>query len=544
MTDNTLIIVIEALPQNSVKQVVVIQANLKMNTTIYTDDGPLGPTYSWQNYGVVYICMFIWSTLYVFGRIYDFLDRYGNKYPILGDCSWWGRKTWFWGASAQDMPTLVLNGYEKYSRNGQVWGVWIFDRLFQVLPPMMMEEVRRLPPNKASFLGLVDGLFMWSAHTGKTLKERYHIAALKHLNQILPDMTERLSQETDIQLSKIAGRGDETARGWTVYNGWDTMLDLSFNLMGPFLIDSDLGRSQRFIHHARQYCATIPFWAALKFMLPPFLYGSSSWFLPPAWTVCKYLRKVQKMVVPEIQRRKLQTGATHDVLQSLLEIPNGLDQDQSDEEIVNQMLFVLFAGADLLGVVLCQLVYTIIAYPEYEQELLSEIAQAVDNCSGWNKSTISCMPKLDSFIREVLRINPPICCTVQRKVCEDLELSNGKILKAGDNVFFPTRAVLCDPDIYPDPDKFNPYRFLDQSGSDSVVHTATQTKHYSVFGYGQQSCPGRFYGILASKLVLAKLLLSYEMKFFPSRKGMPGGVCQGVQLAPNMDTFVAFRRRT
>ena len=187
------------------------------------------------------------------------------------------------------------------------------------------------------------------------------------------------------------------------------MLDLSFNLMGSFLIDSDLGRSQKFIHHSRGYCATIPFLAALKFMLPPFLY-KASWIFPPAWTIRNHLREVQKIVIPEIQRRKQQSGTTLDVLQGLLEIPNGIDGLQSDEEIVNQMLFVLFAGADLLGVVLSQLLYTVMTYPECEQGLLREISSAVEQCAGWNKSTVSCMPKLDSFVREVLRMNPPICC--------------------------------------------------------------------------------------------------------------------------------------
>lgn len=69
---------------------------------------------------------------------------------------------------------------------------------------------------------------------------------------------------------------------------------------------------------------------------------------------------------------------------------------------------------------------------------------------------------------------------MQRKVFEDVELSNGQILKAGQNIFFPTRAVLSDATLYPEPDKFDPYRFLKTHDEDIVAHTVTQTKHYSV----------------------------------------------------------------
>ena len=66
-----------------------------------------------QYSSIPYILLSFAGALYVFGYFSDRFDRYGNKHPILGDCSWWGRRTWFWTWSAQDMPTLTLEGYEK-----------------------------------------------------------------------------------------------------------------------------------------------------------------------------------------------------------------------------------------------------------------------------------------------------------------------------------------------------------------------------------------------------------------------------------------------
>lgn len=63
------------------------------------------------------------------------------------------------------------------------------------------------------------------------------------------------------------------------------------------------------------------------------------------------------------------------------------------------------------------------------------------------------------------------------------------------------------------------------------------------FGYGTYSCPGRYYGILVAKLWMTELLLNWEMKFVPERIGKPVDcVINGLTL-PNVDTFVAFRKK-
>ena len=42
---------------------------------------------------------------------------------------------------------------------------------------------------------------------------------------------------------------------------------------------------------------------------------------------------------------------------------------------------------------------------------------------------------------------------------------------------------------------------------------------------------------------MARLLMKYEMKFVPERKGKPVDWPTGGQVLPNVNTFVAFRRR-
>ncbi|KAI9644106.1 hypothetical protein NHQ30_007459 [Ciborinia camelliae] len=256
--------------------------------------------------------------------------------------------------------------------------------------------------------------------------------------------------------------------------------------MGPLLVGPGLGSSQKYIHHASEYTKTIPVWTAMKSMLPPSLRAVSFWILPIGKTIRHHLRETKRLVVPEIKRLIETTpvdGTPFSMLEGLIKLALRLDRKEDLDEILNQILFILFAGADLIAVVLCQLIYRVLAHPEYIPELQAEIETALRDSPSqtWDKNTLEKMPKLDSFIRETLRLSPPISCTVQRKAMQDVQLSNGVLLKTGSNVMLPTHAILRDPDIYEKPETFNPYRFVGTDKDDSRIGTVTQTADYSMY---------------------------------------------------------------
>ena len=64
------------------------------------------------------------------------------------------------------------------------------------------------------------------------------------------------------------------------------------------------------------------------------------------------------------------------------------------------------------------------------------------------------------------------------------------------------RAVLHDPEAYPEPDKFKPERFLDEDGTvrdDPMLSL--------VFGAGKRICPGRHL-VEATLFIVASSILS------------------------------------
>lgn len=111
---------------------------------------------------------------------------------------------------------------------------------------------------------------------------------------------------------------------------------------------------------------------------------------------------------------------------------------------------------------------------------------------------------------ESLRKYPPV--TNITRVCNKDYRVEGTdyIIKKGQMVFIPAFAIQNDPDIYPNPNVYDPDRF-------SPEETAKRSAYaYLPFGQGPRNCIGLRFGIMQAKIGLAMLLNNY--KFEPCSK--------------------------
>lgn len=90
----------------------------------------------------------------------------------------------------------------------------------------------------------------------------------------------------------------------------------------------------------------------------------------------------------------------------------------------------------------------------------------------------------------------------------------------GANIEVGRYGVTQDPDIYPEPEKFDALRFYrirqDKENATRTSEAATQfvnvTPTHLIWNYGRRACPGRFFATNLIKLILATLLLRYEVR--------------------------------
>jgi len=115
--------------------------------------------------------------------------------------------------------------------------------------------------------------------------------------------------------------------------------------------------------------------------------------------------------------------------------------------------------------------------------------------------------------------------TTTRLTLRPFTFSNGVTIPAGTLISLPTRATHQDELIYENPNEFDGFRFakLRESEGDVVASRhqliSASAKNLS-WGLGRHSCPGRLFAASEVKLLLAHLIVTYDIKF-EDGKGAP-----------------------
>ncbi|KAF4582386.1 hypothetical protein EYR38_002506 [Pleurotus pulmonarius] len=80
-------------------------------------------------------------------------------------------------------------------------------------------------------------------------------------------------------------------------------------------------------------------------------------------------------------------------------------------------------------------------------------------------------------------------------------------LPKGSIVFYNVWAILRDETLFPEPNKFNPSRFL----KNGVIDTQLRDRVMSSFGFGRRICPGRYFALDTLWLSMASILSAYTI---------------------------------
>jgi cytochrome P450 len=184
----------------------------------------------------------------------------------------------------------------------------------------------------------------------------------------------------------------------------------------------------------------------------------------------------------------------------------------------------------------------------------SEIATFTSEGGTWTKASIAKMYRLDSIIRETLRINSFGGRGVFRQVkVDNLVTEDGFLLPKGAEVSILAHPAQTDPELFPNPDGFDPFRFsrpreatlVENSGKNTsqMAFVATGPTHLA-FGHGKHACPGRFILDFELKMMLCCIFGQYDLKFPEEYKGKrpPINWVAEAQMLPSWGNVLVKRR--
>lgn len=230
---------------------------------------------------------------------------------------------------------------------------------------------------------------------------------------------------------------------------------------------------------------------------------------------------------------------------------------ESIDEVVKSQLRLTMAAIHNTTMGITNNIFDLLAHPEYIEVLREEVKQVLAQEGGWTKQALARLWKLDSFMKESQRLNPSTMITVKRKVLKDLRLHDGLVLPKGSHIAFASDGLNRDPEIYPSPDTFDGLRFYNLRAaattpdSDRMAAAESETKYqfvtatpdYLNWGQGRNACPGRFLASNEIKLVLAHLLLSYDIRW-KEGESRPDSRVNDWNILPDREREIEVREKT
>ncbi|KAK2581764.1 hypothetical protein KPH14_002243 [Odynerus spinipes] len=180
------------------------------------------------------------------------------------------------------------------------------------------------------------------------------------------------------------------------------------------------------------------------------------------------------------------------------------------EDMAAQAFIFFLAGSDSTGSFLCFLAHELAVNTEVQTKLREEVDRVLQITNGKpTYDAIINLEYLNAVVNETLRLYP-LSAFSDRYCVKTFELPpmtpEGKPLTVtpGTNLWFLPYSLHRDSKYFPDPEKFDPERFLNGNSVDPTT--------YIPFGIGPRSCIGNRYALLLSKVVFFHLVARCELE--------------------------------
>jgi cytochrome P450 len=376
----------------------------------------------------------------------------------------------------------------------------------------------------------------------------------KNTGNLIPDLFEELQSGVDALL----GKDPSVLKEVCVFEATQRVI---CRITNRAFLGLPLCRDDRLLDTAIAYAKDI----SVSSTLLKFLWKSVRPLVALLLTLPNRIHTAQffRILRPEVERRlkspaKFVKEQPNDALQWL--INNARTKGDADlskiSTLAGRLLLLEFVSLSTSSVVLTHVIFDLASSnKEHIDELRDEIASVLAANNGeWNKRSMAAMVKLDSTMRESLRLNSFTPVTTMRAVVNPKGVrtpTSNVHLPPGTTVVFPMYPVLRDPEFYTEPNTFKPFRFAQKhvdeagSGATNLDYTrqawVTTSPGYAVFGHGRHACPGRFFASAELKLLLAYILMNYDIEALDKR---PENMVIGLNQGPPMTATVKVRRRT
>ncbi|KAJ7176735.1 cytochrome P450 [Mycena filopes] len=267
---------------------------------------------------------------------------------------------------------------------------------------------------------------------------------------------------------------------------------------------------------------------------PPFELFPVFKYLPPPFAPWRAACREVKTVRAEIQtslweslRRRQAAGDEESFACMLGELMHQGPPPGQEHFYSYAGIGLLDAGSDTSAAVLLSLILVLSLYPECQERARKEIDAVIGPGRLPVAEDVPKLPYLDALLKEILRFRPQFPLGIPHMMTDNIYKNH--FVPKGSKIMLNTYAIFHDPEIFENPDVFNPDRFLN-SEYGTRPGMDTDFRDNFLFGAGRRICIGQWIG--RDTMQLTSMRLIWAMKFSNARDP-----ATGKPLSRDLDTY-------
>ncbi|CAN9438240.1 unnamed protein product [Alternaria alternata] len=265
-------------------------------------------------------------------------------------------------------------------------------------------------------------------------------------------------------------------------------------------------------------------------ILPPWLVRKLPWRLHERVTVTtRNLRRICSELLVErkmkIRCEKAEGQESRDILSIMIR-----GNDQSDKNLVDQLLTFVAAGHETTSSALTWTSYLLAQHPAIQARLRSEILKYIPDPGVLSSPDfdvarlLESMPYLNCVCNEVLRLFPPVPLT-SRVAVRDTTVC-GHFIPSGTMFWIVPWAINRSPKLWgPDAEDFVPERWMDTTTGRATMNGGAESNYsFLTFLHGPRGCIGERFARAKMRSLVATFVGNFEMELAdPNEEIVVGG---------------------
>lgn len=204
------------------------------------------------------------------------------------------------------------------------------------------------------------------------------------------------------------------------------------------------------------------------------------------------------------------------------------------ETLIAEAIELFIAGTETTAHALSFTTGELALHPEVFQKARSEVDRVWDRQGGITAENIRELAYTRSVFKETLRLYSIASGSTEIQATQDIHIENYTIPR-GTLITWSMLAAGRDPEVYPNPDRFLPERWLEDGKDNPSIPSI-------VFGSGLHRCLGEHLSMVEATIMLALLIRHFDWELINGRSSLEG--LQNLLIYPADGIPIRFQART